>query len=77
MEFMDILKTRFAANLQRHPDIDWETVEKCLKENPGALEILQRMEETGGEPDVIGREEGKILFCDCSRETPGTQKSVL
>ena len=36
------------------------------------------MEETGGEPDVIGRagESGRFTFCDCSPESPTGRRSV-
>ena len=51
---LNILKTRFLENMPRHPDMDWAAVELRLIDRPDALEILRRMEETGGEPDVIG-----------------------
>lgn len=72
LETIDILKLRFECNPQRHRNIRWEDVETRLKASPDALEILQRMEETGGEPDVIGYDEnnGKYLFCDCVAESP-------
>mgnify|MGYP000917390987 FL=1 len=36
------------------------------------------MEETGGEPDVIGydRKTGEYIFCDCSIETPKGRRSI-
>ena len=35
------------------------------------------MEETGGQPDVIGTDEnGKFIFCDCSPETPAGRRSL-
>ena len=35
------------------------------------------MEESGGEPDVIGEDEdGKFIYCDCSIETPTKRRSV-
>ena len=36
------------------------------------------MEESGGEPDAIGIDEssGKIIFCDCSSETPAGRRSL-
>ena len=58
----DILKKRFYENTTRHPDLDWETVEARLRGNADAAGILERMEESGGEPDTIGfdRETGKV-----------------
>jgi hypothetical protein len=34
------------------------------------------MEETGGEPDVIGMENGRYLFADCSVESPAGRRSL-
>ena len=75
---LNILKTRFLENMTRHPDLDWADVERRLLEHPEALEILRRMEETGGEPDVIGfAEDGeRLLFCDCAKESPAGRRSL-
>ena len=75
---MELLRKRFEENRSRHPDLAWETVEKRLKDQPAALEILKRMEETGGEPDTIGFEEqtGALIFCDCSAESPSGRRSL-
>ena len=72
------LRKRFEENRQRHPDLCWEDVEKLLRDNPEVLEVLKRMEETGGEPDTIGRdpESGKLIYCDCSKETPAGRRSL-
>ncbi len=73
-----ILKKRFLENMSRHPDLSWEEVEGRLAGNERALEALERMEETGGEPDTIGRdgETGKLIFLDCSAETPAGRRSL-
>ncbi|MBQ1342405.1 MAG: DUF4256 domain-containing protein [Erysipelotrichaceae bacterium] len=75
---IELLKTRFMANMERHPDISWSLVERALKENEQVLAILNRMEESGGQPDVIGldNETGKIIFCDCSPESPDGRRSL-
>ncbi|MBQ1299789.1 MAG: DUF4256 domain-containing protein [Erysipelotrichaceae bacterium] len=71
------LKERFEKNMNRHPDIAWDQVEARLRENPEVLEKLRKMEETGGQPDVIGTDEnGKFIFCDCSPETPAGRRSL-
>lgn len=64
--------------MHRHKGIAWAEVEDKLKRNPGALRTLRAMEETGGEPDVIGRdsEAGQLTFCDCSAESPAGRRSV-
>ena len=72
------LKNRFHENMERHPDLKWEEVEKRLQDHPKMLEILKQMEESGGEPDVIGTDadSGKLIFCDCSKETPSGRRSL-
>ena len=75
---LERLKTRFQENRMLHPELQWAYVEKRLREEPSALEILQRMEESGGEPDTIGFDEetGKLIFCDCARESPSGRRSL-
>ena len=75
---IEMLKGRFHANMARHPDLTWEQVESRLRENNAALAALRRMEESGGEPDVIGLDErtGKLIFCDCCAETPAGRRSL-
>ena len=75
---IETLKTRFQENRTRHPDLTWECVEVRLRESPDALAILQRMEDSGGEPDVIGLDAGtgRLIFCDCSAETPAGRRSL-
>ena len=75
---LEILKARFQENRMLHPGLDWACVEKRLRENLSALEVLQRMEESGGEPDTIGFDEetGKLIFCDCARESPSGRRSL-
>ena len=75
---IETLKTRFQENRTRHPDLTWERVEARLRESPDALAILQRMEDSGGEPDVIGLDAGtgRLIFCDCSAETPAGRRSL-
>ncbi len=75
---LSILKTRFEQNPALHPDLTWAEVEQRLLAHPEALAVLERMEETGGEPDVLGvsGEGGKLLFCDCSKETPAGRRSL-
>ncbi len=72
------LKARFEKHMHRHDGISWGDVQARLQANPGALRSLGEMEATGGEPDVIGRDEetGACLFCDCSAETPSGRRSI-
>ena len=75
---LTILKTRFHENMTRHSDLDWADAERRLLNHPDALAVLRRMEETGGEPDVIGfADDGeRLLFCDCAQETPAGRRSL-
>lgn len=72
------LEHRFEANLPRHRGISWAEVRARLESHADALEAIQQMEETGGEPDVIGRNEetGRLTFCDCSAESPAGRRSL-
>lgn len=74
---IQILQDRFDKNLHRHPDIKWSDVEKKLQ-NSEKLTILEKMESTGGEVDVVGFD-GKTheyIFMDCSRESPTGRRSL-
>lgn len=71
-----VLKTRFEKNMNRHPGIDWKSVQSRLEQSPEKLWSLHKMEETGGEPDVTGFENDLYLFCDCSAESPKGRRSI-
>lgn len=77
-ELIDILKDRFTKNMQRHIEISWSSVQAKLESNPEKLKALSHMEDTGGEPDVIGYDEktGTFIFCDCSPESPIGRRSL-
>jgi hypothetical protein len=70
------LKARFEKNLRRHEGIAWADVQARLEGKPGALGALHEMERTGGEPDVIGRDAGLLVFCDCAAESPAGRRSL-
>lgn len=75
---LKILKARFENNKTRHKAIEWDKVQTKLEKAPGKLWSLSIMEETGGEPDVIGfdKKTSEFIFCDCSAETPKGRRSV-
>ncbi len=77
-DIIQSLKTRFERNMYRHSAINWKDVQSKLAINPDKLWSLNEMEQTGGEPDVIGRDEktGEFLFCDCSPESPKGRRSI-
>lgn len=68
------LEARFAAHMHRHAGIDWSAVAARL--TPKALKSLAAMEETGGEPDVVGREGAAFVFVDCAAESPAGRRSL-
>jgi Protein of unknown function (DUF4256) len=77
-ELLKTLEDRFAKNMRRHKGIDWSSVKARLQASAKKLQLLDEMERTGGEPDVIGRDEktSEVLFCDCSPESPAGRRSV-
>ncbi len=72
------LQNRFEKNMNRHEGLEWDKIQSRLEKHPEKLWSLNEMEETGGEPDVIGydKETGKYIFCDCSPESPKGRRSV-
>ena len=77
-ELLSVLKARFEKNSNRHEGLEWAKVKAKLEANPDKLRSLSEMETTGGEPDVIGRDEktGKYIFFDCSPQTPKSRTSL-
>jgi len=77
-EFLKVLKVRFEKNTNRHPDLQWNKIQSKLESNPEKLAVLFKMEETEGEPDVIGYDQKNdtYIFCDCSAESPKGRRSL-
>lgn len=74
---LDVLKTRFEQNMNRHKGLDWAKIQAKLEANPQKLWSLDDMEVTGGEPDVVGFDEktGEYIFYDCADESPKGRRS--
>src|SRR5690349_4106720 len=72
------LQTRFEDNMKRHKGLEWSKVVKRLMSSKDKLKSLQQMEETGGEPDVVGydKKTDEYIFFDCSEQTPKGRRSV-
>ncbi len=72
------LKTRFEKNKDRHKGIHWNDVESRLVANDEKLWSLLQMEESGGEPDLVGvnKKTGEYIFYDCAAESPKGRRSV-
>jgi len=77
-ELLKILKDRFEKNMQRHKGLEWTKVQARLKSKPDKLSILNEMENTDGEPDVIGidKKSGEFIFYDCASESPKARRSI-
>jgi hypothetical protein len=56
----------------RHKALQWSAVKAKLQASPAKLWSLHQMEQTGGEPDVVGQDKktGEYIFFDCSAQTP-------
>ncbi len=76
-EFFITLKTRYEKNMNRHQVIEWPKVQAKLEANPHKLWSLYQMEETYGEPDVVGYDNTtkEYIFYDCSAESPKGRRS--
>ena len=74
---LNTLKMRFAKNMHRHKNIDWNDVLAKLEKDPAKIDVLLRMEQTGGEPDVVVFDEqsNEVIFCDCATESPKGRRS--
>ncbi|WP_234110401.1 DUF4256 domain-containing protein [Chryseobacterium sp. R2A-55] len=76
-DLLSILRMRFEKHKTRHPNLKWENVVKKLEANPTKRASLQKMEESGGEPDVVDfdKKSGTFIFFDCSPESPKERRS--
>ncbi|OQP38886.1 hypothetical protein A4H97_19460 [Niastella yeongjuensis] len=77
-ELLTILKTRFEKHKNRHQEIVWADVQARLESDPEKLWVLDDMETTGGEPDVVGydKKTDEYIFFDCSPESPKGRRSL-
>ncbi|MFO7824827.1 MAG: DUF4256 domain-containing protein [Cyclobacterium sp.] len=77
-KLLEILKARFEHNMHRHKGLKWVNIKTKIESRPEKMWALQAMEETGGEPDVIGLDDPgqNYLFYDCSPESPKGRRSL-
>ena len=75
---IDALRIRFEKNMSRHKTINWAAVQSRLEANKERLWSLHEMEQSGGEPDVVGfdAKTGEFIFYDCSAESPAGRRSL-
>nr|WP_276901175.1 DUF4256 domain-containing protein [Pedobacter kyonggii] len=77
-ELLNTLRIRFEKNMDRHKGIEWVKVEERLAARPEKLWVLDEMEITGGEPDIVDydKETSEYIFYDCSAESPKGRRSI-
>jgi hypothetical protein len=75
---LGVLKARFEKHMNRHKGLEWVQVQARLEANADKLRSLDEMENTGGEPDVVGydKKSGEYIFVDCSTESPKERRSL-
>ena len=71
-----LLEKRFAAHLHRHPTLAWEEAAAALDHTPGAWAAAEAMEASGGEPDVVELQPGRLALVDCAPESPKGRRSL-
>lgn len=77
---LQTLKIRFSDNqqvLKIHEGISWREVERALRATPNLLWTVQKLEETGGEPDVLRDEGDAFRIGDFSKESPYRRRYVV
>lgn len=77
-QLLNTLKARFDKFKVRHKNLNWDLIKEKLIQHPDKLSSVYAMEETGGEPDIIGFDESTGLYtiCDCSSESPKGRRSL-
>jgi hypothetical protein len=72
------LKARFEAHVERHAGLEWPAVQARIVSNRVKLWSLNEMEQSGGEPDVVGIDKttGEYILVDCSAQSPERRRSV-
>lgn len=72
------LKARFEQNTQRHKGISWTDVEAKLADSPKKWWSLDRMEDSGGEPDVVAfdKKSHGYIFMDRFAESPAGRRPI-
>ncbi len=72
------LKARFEAHIHRHAGLEWSAVQARVESNSAKLWSLNEMEQSGGEPDVVGIDKttGEYIFVDCSAQSPTGRRSA-
>ncbi len=72
-DIIQILKKRFEDNSYRHLNANWDKILKWL--DLGNIKIIEKMEETGGEPDCV-EIDSKLFYIDMVSESPKGRRSL-
>jgi len=79
-KLLEILKSRFEKNMNRHKDTIWSDVKAKLESADGKEKLwsLNEMEKTGGEPDIVdfNKKTLEFTFVDCSTESPVGRRNI-
>jgi len=77
-ELLNTLKARFEKHMNRHKGLAWASIQAKLDAQPEKLWSLNEMENTGGEPDVVGydKQADEYIFYDCSAQSPANRRSI-
>ncbi len=77
-KLFELLRNRFDKKSDRHQGLSWDDIQNKLEKSENKIWSLNQMEETGGEPDVIGydKKSDEYLFFDCSVESPSGRRSL-
>jgi len=72
------LQTRFEKHMDRHQGFAWPEIQTKLETHPEKLASLFAMEDTGGEPDLVGFDEqtGEYIFYDCAAQSPKGRRKI-
>lgn len=72
------MKQRFERHMFRHSTVAWEDIADLLHNNQQVANALIFMENTGGEPDLVGgiQKDGAYWIMDCVKESPIGRRSL-
>jgi hypothetical protein len=74
--FIVTLKSRFEAHPENHKGVEWSEFEDAIAAHPEDLASALRLEETGGEPQLVGMEGDEFIIEDRSAESPTGRRNL-
>jgi len=77
-QLLTTLKTRFESSINKElrKTVDFADVEKSLRAAPEKLYALHKLEETGGEPQVIALDGDEFVFEDRCKQSPSGRRDL-